>query len=238
MKKVKKFIFSSTCSNYGIVNSRKLANEKTKLKPLSLYAETKVNFEKFMMFKATEIDMKLVILRFATIFGLSERMRFDLTINQFTRDLFYKKKLDIFGHKTWRPYCHVKDVCRAILLTIKTKGKIDIYNVGNSKQNYSKKNVIDQIGKFLPLRNITYTKQKIVDKRDYKVNFNKIKKELNFKTIYDLNYGIKEILKFLKIKKKIIFIQNLFQIFDMRVEEDLFKNIFKVIKKNISYNSL
>ena len=99
------------------------------------------------------------------------------------------------------PYCHVKDVSRAILTVLNTYRKIDIFNVGNSRQNYSKKFVIEAIGKYLPLKKITYSKQKIVDKRDYKVNFNKIKKEINFKILFDLNYGIKEIISFIKMNK-------------------------------------
>jgi nucleoside-diphosphate-sugar epimerase len=207
---VAKFIFSSTCSNYGIVNTKSLANENSKLKPLSLYAETKVDFEKFMIQQSKNINMKLTIMRFATVFGVSDRMRFDLTINQFTRDLYLNKKLDIFGQNTWRPYCHVKDVARAIIYSINDKKKINIFNVGNSKQNYSKKFVIDAIGKFLPLNNLTFSEQKISDKRDYKVNFNKISKELKFKTKYDLNFGIKETIKFLKKYKKNNFYQKIY----------------------------
>ena len=199
---VDKFIFSSTCSNYGIVKSKSLANENTKLKPLSLYAETKVDFENFMIKQSKNINMQLTIMRFATVFGVAERMRFDLTINQFTRDLHLKKKLNIFGQNTWRPYCHVSDVARAIVYSIDSKKKINIFNVGNSKQNYSKKFVLDAIGKFIPLKNLTYSKQEISDKRDYKVNFNKIKKVLKFKTKYNLNFGIKEIISFLKKNKK------------------------------------
>lgn len=199
---VKKFIFASTCSNYGIVNSKKLADEKTRLKPLSLYAKTKVDFEKFMINQNNKVKMQILIMRFATVFGVSDRMRFDLTINQFTRDIFKKRKLDIFGENTWRPYCHIKDVSRAILNVLKVKKKIEIFNVGNSKQNYSKKFVINAIGKYLKLVNITYSEQNIVDKRDYKVNFNKIKKNLKFKTLYNLDYGIKENLVFLKNNKK------------------------------------
>ena len=146
--------------------------------------------------------MKLLIMRFATVFGVSERMRFDLTINQFTRDLFLNKKLDIFGENTWRPYCHVKDVARAILAGIQDDSKINIYNVGNSKQNYSKKYIVNSIGKFLTLKNITYSQQKLIDKRDYKVNFNKIYKKLRFTTKYDINFGIKETINFLKKNKK------------------------------------
>jgi len=199
---VDKFIFSSTCSNYGIVNSKLLANENSKLKPLSLYAKTKVDFENFMIEQSKKIKMHLVIMRFATVFGVSDRMRFDLTINQFTRDLYFNKKLNIFGQNTWRPYCHVKDVSRAIIYSIDSIRKINIFNVGNSKQNYSKKIVLDAIGKFIPLKNLTYSKQEISDKRDYKVNFTKINKQLKFKTKYNLNFGIKEVIVFLKRKRK------------------------------------
>ena len=108
----------------------------------------------------------------------------------------------IFGENTWRPYCHVKDVARAILISLKSKKNLSIFNVGNSKQNYSKKDVINAIGKFLTLKNITYSKQNIADKRDYKVNFQKIFKNLKFKTKFDLNYGIKEIISYLKKNKK------------------------------------
>ena len=199
---VKKFIFSSTCSNYGIVAGNTFADENTKLKPLSLYAKTKVDFEKFMIKKSKSIKMKLTIMRFATVFGVSDRMRFDLTINQFTREIFLKKTLDIFGENTWRPYCHVKDVARAILISFKSKKKLSIFNVGNSKQNYSKKDVINAIGKFLTLNNIIFSKKNISDKRDYKVSFQKIFKDLKFKTKFNLNYGIKEIIGFLKKNKK------------------------------------
>ncbi len=200
-QKVKKFIFSSTCSNYGIVSNKSLADESTSLKPLSLYAKTKVDFENFMIEKSKKYKMKMVIMRFATVFGVSDRMRFDLTINQFTREIFLNKSLNIFGMSTWRPYCHVKDVARAILKTLKINENLSIFNVGNSKQNYSKRDVVNAIGKFLLLKNITYSKQDILDKRDYKVNFNKIYKDLEFKTKFDLSYGIKEIIKFLKKNK-------------------------------------
>ena len=207
---VEKFIFSSTCSNYGIVNNKKFADEKTKLKPLSLYAKTKVDFEKFMIDQSPKTSMKLMIMRFATVFGVSNRMRFDLTINQFTRDLFLKKGLDIFGENTWRPYCHVLDVARAILVGIYDKKKMNIFNVGNSKQNYSKKSIISSIGKHIPLNKITYSNQQEKDKRDYKVNFSKIYKQLNFKTKYDINFGIKEIIKFLKKNRNKNFYNNIY----------------------------
>ena len=209
---ISKFIFASTCSNYGKMDDPEAyVDENSILAPVSLYAELKVKFEKYMLNEMKK-DSKFspTSLRFSTVYGLSPRMRFDLTVNEFTKDLALGKELVIFGEKFWRPYCHVKDVARAIIYSINDNKKINIFNVGNSKQNYSKKFVIDAIGNFLPLNNLTFSEQKISDKRDYKVNFNKISKELKFKTKYDLNFGINETIKFLKKYKKNNFYQKIY----------------------------
>ena len=87
------------------------------------------------------------------------------------------------------------------MLGIYDKKKLNIFNVGNSKQNYSKKSIVKSIGKYIPLRKITYSNQKESDKRDYKVNFTKINTQLNFRTKYDIDFGINEIIKFLKKNK-------------------------------------
>ena len=74
-----------------------------------MYAKSKVSLEKFILIKKQQSITVPTILRFATAFGLSRRMRFDLTINEFTKDIFFKKKLDVYDIDTWRPYCHIKD---------------------------------------------------------------------------------------------------------------------------------
>lgn len=196
---VKNFVFASTCSNYGLA-TKKIANENTKLNPLSAYAKSKVNFENFLI-KKTNPKINVYILRFATVFGLSERMRFDLTVNQFTRDIFYNKKLLIFAANTYRPYCHVKDVSRAIIKVINSNIKFGIYNVGSTKNNFSKKSIIKKILTYKKSRNIFYKKEMDFDLRDYRVSFKKILNKLSFKTIYNLDYGIKEILNYLKKNK-------------------------------------
>ena len=88
LKKIKHLIFVSTCSNYGITKSKKMVDEKSKLNPLSLYAKSKIKIEKYLQTKSKKNRIKISILRFATAFGISNRMRFDLTINQFVRELF------------------------------------------------------------------------------------------------------------------------------------------------------
>ena len=200
--KVPKIIFISTCSNYGLVNETELATEKHRLKPLSLYAKSKVKCEKYLFKLKFNTP---VILRFATAFGLSDRMRFDLTVNEFTRDLYYKKKLDIYDQKSWRPYCHVNDfsrIIRKVLIVEKKKVAYQIFNVGNNRNNCTKKNLVDKIVRILKYKNnrINYL-NKGFDKRNYKVDFSKIEKVLKIKTKFDINYGIKEIVSFFKKNK-------------------------------------
>ena len=193
--KVPKIIFISTCSNYGLVNETEFATEKHRLKPLSLYAKSKVKCEKYLFKLKFNTP---VILRFATAFGLSDRMRFDLTVNEFTRDLYYKKKLDIYDQKSWRPYCHVNDfsrIIRKVLIAEKKKVAYQIFNVGNNRNNCTKKNLVDKIVRILKYKNngINYL-NKGFDRRNYKVDFSKIEKVLKIKTKFDINYGIKEII--------------------------------------------
>jgi nucleoside-diphosphate-sugar epimerase len=199
---IKKFIFSSTCSNYGF-SKNQLAKETTLLKPLSIYAKTKVGFERFLK-KNYKKNKKtdIIILRFATVYGLSPRMRFDLTVNQFTRDLFFKKKLLVFAANTSRPYCHVKDISLCIMKSINSKIKFNILNVGLTKNNFSKKDIVNKISKYLFVKDVLLTDKKDFDRRDYKVSFEKIKIKLNFKAKKSLDFGIKEIINYVKKNKK------------------------------------
>ena len=139
---IKKLIFISTCSNYGISN--KVVNEKSKLKPLSVYAKNKVMIERFLLNKKNFYNYPIVILRFATAFGWSPRMRFDLTINEFVRNFVFKENFDLYDPFTWRPYCHVKDFSRIIIKVIKNKSLInrDVFNVGSNLNNFTKNQVI------------------------------------------------------------------------------------------------
>tara|TARA_Y100000590_G_C15649968_1_gene988342 strand:+ start:146 stop:1141 length:996 start_codon:yes stop_codon:yes gene_type:complete len=201
--KIKKLLYISTCSNYGLSKSKKKLNEKSILKPLSLYAKSKVDIEKYLLKNKKKLGYSFNILRFSTAFGSSSRMRYDLTINQFTRDIFFNKKVLIYDPDTWRPYCHVLDFARAIdkiLLFKKRNIDFEIFNVGNDKNNYSKLAMLKLIIKVMGKGDYKILKES-KDKRNYKVDFSKIKKILNFNTKYDLKYGIKEIVNSLKKNK-------------------------------------
>ena len=111
---IENVIFVSTCSNYGLITDNKFAKEDHELNPLSSYARDKVDIEKYILSLKGKVNSCFTILRFATAFGLSSRMRYDLTVNEFTRDIFNKKKLEVYDPDTWRPYCHIKDFSEII----------------------------------------------------------------------------------------------------------------------------
>tara|TARA_Y100001958_G_C21136043_1_gene476060 strand:+ start:45 stop:1022 length:978 start_codon:yes stop_codon:yes gene_type:complete len=189
-----KLIFISTCSNYGIINKDTVADEKFDLKPISNYSKSKVKIEKFILKNLPNLNY--TILRFATAYGLSPRMRFDLTINGFTHELFFKKKLIAYDIDTWRPYCHVKDFSLAINLVIKkqTESYQQIYNVGSNHNNYSKEQIIEKIQNKINFKTKVILKKNDIDRRNYIVSFDKIKKSIGFKSRYNLDYGINELL--------------------------------------------
>lgn len=192
-KKVKKFIFISTCSNYGKVEEGAYATETSELHPLSLYAETKVKMEKFLQ---DEINKSLnwTILRFSTVFGISPRPRFDLTVNDFTLNALIEKKLLIYLPKSNRPYVHVYDASRAIELILDKPDETnsEIFNVGDNQQNYRKMDIVEEVKKVVDDLEIEYV-EKGNDPRDYRVRFDKINEQLNYHTTISIFNGVEEI---------------------------------------------
>jgi nucleoside-diphosphate-sugar epimerase len=194
---ISKFIFASTCSNYGKMDDPDaFVDENSRLAPVSLYAELKVKFEKYILSDMEKTKgFSPTSLRFSTVYGLSPRMRFDLTVNEFTKDLAQGKELVVFGEQFWRPYCHVKDFSNAFITILNAsdeKVAYNVFNVGNTEENYTKQMIVDEIKKLIPGSKIKYV-AKNEDPRDYRVNCDKIKNELNFKTSMTVPDGIKEI---------------------------------------------
>ena len=136
-------------------------------------------------------------LRFSTVYGLSPRVRFDLTVNEFTKELALGRELVIFGEQFWRPYCHVYDLSMSVVKVFESqdnKTEFNVYNVGDTSENYQKKMIVEEIIKQLPNSKIKYV-EKDEDPRDYRVSFEKIEKELGFSITYKVSDGISEILK-------------------------------------------
>jgi nucleoside-diphosphate-sugar epimerase len=127
-------------------------------------------------------------------------MRFDLTVNEFVKDAFFKKQLEIYEPNTYRPYCHIKDFCRIIDLVLKKKLndlEKEVFNCGSNNNNYSKIQIARVLKKRFKSLKIVINKN-VKDKRNYKVDFRKIKKVLKFRPKYSVNYGVSEIINFLK----------------------------------------
>ncbi|MCY7294362.1 NAD-dependent epimerase/dehydratase family protein [Alteromonas sp. a30] len=198
---VKRFVFASTCSNYGkMEDSEGYVHENSPLTPVSLYAETKVEFEQFLLGQDKATGCVPTCLRFSTVYGLSPRLRFDLTVNEFTKELALDRELVIFGEQFWRPYCHVVDLSRSVVEVFNAdaeKVSFEVFNVGNTSENYQKKMIVDEIQKFLPEAKIKYV-EKQEDPRDYRVNFDKIKSVLGFEITKTVPDGIEQILQVVK----------------------------------------
>ena len=189
---VQRLIFASTCSNYG--SALETVNEDTPLESLSLYSETKVKSE-LNVLNSQDKNFEPCVLRFATAYGLSPRMRFDLLLQEFIRDALIDKKISIFGPNHWRPLVHVDDIASACIMAIENSSNIsgEVYNVGDNEQNYTKKSLAELVQKHVPSSTIEITESK-QDLRSYKVSFDKIKNNLNFKISKTVEDGISEIL--------------------------------------------
>lgn len=197
---VEKFIFISTCSNYGLIEEDIDAKEDHPLKPLSLYSESKVKNELYILENNLDLPFCSSILRFATAFGAAPRMRFDLTVNEFVKDLFMGKKLDVYDPDTWRPYCHVQDFAQLIFLVINASEEIidgEVFNAGSDENNFTKRQIIEIISKEINSINVNFL-DKGFDRRNYKVNFEKAKSILNFSPSWSVPNGVKEIISYLK----------------------------------------
>lgn len=198
--KVQRYLLPSSCSIYGF--NKNLVNEKSRINPLTTYAKANYLAEKYIMLLANK-KFCVSVLRQATIFGYSPRMRYDLAINGMTEGAFRLKKIPIMRDgKQIRPLLHVKDTCRALIYFLKKNTKIinkEIFNVGSKNCTVSIKQMANRVKKNINNLKLEWYGNK--DSRSYNVSFNKIEK-IGFKTKYDLDHGIKEMIKELKKSKK------------------------------------
>ena len=198
---VKRFVFASTCSNYGKMSDpNSFVTETSELNPVSLYAELKVKFEKYLLEQKKDSKICSTALRFSTVYGFSPRIRFDLTVNEFTRNATIYGEQEIWGAQFWRPYCHVDDLARAVVLVLESpeeKVRANVFNVGSTEENYNKGMVIEEVCKVVPNVKVNYVDMN-EDPRDYRVNFDKIKNELGYTITKKVPEGIKEIYTLLK----------------------------------------
>jgi nucleoside-diphosphate-sugar epimerase len=183
------FINASTTSMYG--KSGQPCDENTPVDPVSTYAMTKMEAEKILMDKENVVN-----LRFATVFGLSPRMRMDLMINDFTYKAVKEGLLVLFDSYAKRTFIHVEDAAECYIFALEhfNQMKGGIYNAGGNHLNYSKDEIAQKIKTVLNF-NIINSEIKDKDLRHFIVNYDKIEK-LGFKPKITVEEGIAELIKF------------------------------------------
>lgn len=194
---VSRFIFASSCSVYGA--GSQILTEDSDLNPVSLYARSKVASEKELLAAANNY-FHPIILRFGTIYGLSPRMRFDLVVNIMNAHAFFNNKIMVNSGDQWRPLLHVADAAEACLAMIESPIEAvngQVFNVGANDQNFKISDIAQTIQQHIPQTKII-SKDTAKDKRDYRVNFNKIKQAIKFNPHYKLSAGIQEIITAMK----------------------------------------
>ena len=168
----------STASSYGVQDTSEIANEETKLNPVSLYAKTKIDCENDLLKKFSD-DIEITIFRPSTVYGHSSRMRFDLILNHLVLDAFLKKEIKVFGPEMVRPLMWVGEPARVYKVIIKddtSKFRSQIFNLWYNNENYEKIEIAKLIkNKFFKNIDLEII-EKDLDLRSYRLNFDKMKK--------------------------------------------------------------
>ena len=198
---VKRYVLASSCSIYGFQDG--IIDENSSINPLTTYAKANRKAEQDVL-PLADSNFTVTALRFATVYGYSGRMRFDLAINGMVLGLYKNPKIPVMRDgMQWRPFVHVKDVATAYKLVMRqSPDKVNgqIFNVGSDEQNYQILPLAELVGKSLK---IPYEIEWYggADARSYKVSFKKFKDTLDFKPAYTPKEGSIEIYDALKTGK-------------------------------------
>ncbi len=199
---VERLLFSSTYSVYGAADDGVSVTEDAGLNPQSMYAETKIAAEEFLVGVAQESRCAPLIFRFATLYGASPRLRFDLIINQFVLEAYTNRELIIYQRDYSRSFVHILDVVAGLVMGLEApEGKVrgQIFNLGDKQGNYTKDEIVALIHKSLPDTRVHYRDFSFEgDMRDVRVSYEKIKNVLGFQTQWTVEQGIREILHLLQ----------------------------------------
>ena len=190
---IRRFVFASTCSVYGEGRDEVLT-EDSPVRPLSLYAETRWHAEQGLLELAGSAPLDPMILRFGTVYGLSPRMRFDLVVNLLTMKAVRTGRVSIFGGGQWRPFVHVADIARALVLgmTEPLPPGAPILNVGDNLENYQLRDLKEELESRVPGVRVTIDAA-ASDPRTYRVSFDRIERLWGFRATRRVGDGIEEI---------------------------------------------
>jgi len=193
---VKKFIYASTCSVYGISDSPNVTEEHPLL-PMTDYNKYKAMCEPILK-KYLDDKFFGIIIRPATVCGFSEKMRFDLTVNILTNFAYNKGFIKVLGGEQTRPNVHIDDMCNLYKLLIENKQNIkngEVYNFGVENLKVIEiARIIQKIFKDRLNKEVEIKIEPSNDKRSYQINSDKIKKELGFKFNLDVKSAVNDII--------------------------------------------
>jgi nucleoside-diphosphate-sugar epimerase len=193
----RRFIYTSTYSNYGLSPDGQPVTEETPLTPQSLYAETKIAAERYLL-AHQDSPCSPLIFRLATLYGVSPRTRFDLIINQFVLEAYTRRELLIYQRGYSRSFVHIRDAVRGLILGLQTpedKAQGQVYNLGSENGNYTKDEIVRLVLQRLPETVVTYKDMTFGgDMRDITVSFEKIRTQLGFTTQFTAEDGVREVL--------------------------------------------
>ena len=175
-KKILRYVYMSSCSVYG--NNKNLISERSKPKPISLYSKLCLKYEEYLK-KRQKIPY--TIMRLGTLYGWSERMRYDIAINKIIRDMIFTKKIEILGGTQLRFFCHNQfacDVINKIIIENKKQTINKVFNIGNFNTNIIQ--LTKKILKLTKIKNVSvYHEKNTIDKRSYEVSIKSVKKLQN-----------------------------------------------------------
>jgi len=194
---VRRFIYASSYSNYGHAEGDATVTEESPLFPQSLYAESKIAAERFLLDQTAHNGISTVCLRLATVFGLSPRTRFDLMVNQFVLEAFSKRRLVLYQQDFKRSFVHVRDVARAMALVLDAPDdhvRGQVFNIGSEKLNTTKSYLVELLRKHwtdiqLEMRDVNFGG----DMRSLHVSFEKARSILGFEAQLSLEEGINDL---------------------------------------------
>ena len=197
---VERFIFASTCSNYGRMSDPAVpVDESAPLAP-GVALRRAEGQRRAVAARIGARFLAPTCLRFATVYGAAPRMRFDLTVNEFTRDLWAGRSLEVFGEQFWRPYVHAADAALGIQAVLDAPLDVvggEVFNVGHSDENYRKLDLVELITGRLGRGDVSFVRRD-EDPRDYKVSFEKVRSQLGFAPEWRVPDGVDEIVRALE----------------------------------------
>ncbi len=197
--KIQRFVFASTCSVYGAADDYTL-NEGSLLNPVSLYAETNLASERIIFKGFENTDISPTIVRFATIYGASHRMRFDLVVNIMTAKAVKEGVVKVFGGDQWRPNVHCQDAADGLIACFEgpeAKVRNEVFNIGSDEQNYRIQELGELVAKCVPGTKVESVAES-PDRRSYRVSFEKVRQVLGFKPAFTVEKGVAEIQRMLE----------------------------------------